>query len=188
MLWWPTETPVLYFGDVTLRRAQERDIVPIFEACQDPTIPQFTTVPSPYLISHAEEFIRDISPRSFTEKTEMLFAIVQGKGEGEEEEKFCGLISFHTTRLESHCTELGYWMAKESRGKGIAKTAVKLITEYGIDTMGFRRIEALVDVANMESKGLLTSAGYALEGILRQKVTRADGSQIDMAMYAKVKA
>ena len=185
MIWWPSETPVLYYGDVTLRKAQERDIVPIFEACQDPAIPQFTTVPSPYLISHAEEFIRDISPRSFTEKTEMLFAIVQGKGE---EEKFCGLISFHTTRLESHCTELGYWMAKESRGKGIAKTAVKLITEYGIDTMGFRRIEALVDVDNIESKGLLTAAGYILEGILRQKVTRADGSQIDMAMFAKVKA
>lgn len=183
MIWWPRETPVLYYGDITLRRTEERDILPIFEACQDPIIPQFTTVPSPYLLSHAQDFIRDIAPRSFDERTEMLFAIVKGKGE---DEKFCGLVSFHTTDLNNHATELGYWLAKEARGKGIAKTAVKLITEYGIETMGFRRIEALVDVANLASKALLLSADYQLEGIMRNRVTRPDGNQIDMALFSAI--
>ncbi|MBC7462868.1 MAG: GNAT family N-acetyltransferase [Actinobacteria bacterium] len=183
MIWWPRETPNLYYGEITLRRANERDIVPIFTACQDPIIPKFTTVPSPYLMAHAEDFIRDIAPRSFAEKSEMLFAIVFGKGD---EEQFCGLISFHTTSLANHTTELGYWLAKESRGKGIGKTAIALLTEYGIGTMGFRRIEALVDVDNVASKALLTSVGYNLDGILRNRVTRRDGVQIDMALFSKI--
>lgn len=183
MIWWPCEIPLLYHGDITLRRTEERDIVPIFNACQDPLIPHFTTVPSPYLQSHAEDFIRDIAPRSFDEKTEMLFAIVKGK---DGDEKFCGLISFHTTSLDNHSTELGYWMAKEARGKGIAKTAVLLLTQYGIEAMGFRRIEAMVDNENAVSKALLLSAGYHLEGIVRNRVTRPSGNQIDMALYSRI--
>lgn len=183
MIWWPREIPLLYNGEISLRQTEERDIVPIFKACQDPLIPQFTTVPSPYLHSHAEDFIRDMAPRSFEEKTEMLFAIVKGKGD---KEKFCGLISFHTTSLNNHSTEIGYWMDKEERGKGIAKAAIGLITQYGIDTMGFRRIEAMVDVSNVASKALLLSVGYQLEGIVRNRVTRPNGDQIDMAIFSKI--
>lgn len=183
MIWWPRETPTLYFGEITLRRAEERDIMAIYNACQDPIIPRFTTVPSPYLMSHAEDFIREIAPRSFEEKTELLFSIVKGKGA---EEEFCGLISFHTVDLNNHATELGYWLAKPARGKGIAKTAVKLISEYGIDTMGLRRIEALVDVENIASRALLTSSGYQEEGILRNRVTRPGGRQIDMALFSRI--
>ena len=50
--------------------------------------------------------------------------------------------------------------------------------------MGFRRIEAAVDLDNAASQKLLMSAGYTKEGILRQRVTRSDGSQIDMVELA----
>ena len=65
-------------------------------------------------------------------------------------------------------------------------TAAKVITEYGFQTMGFKRIEALVDIENAASRALLRSAGYELEGIMRQKVTRDTGTQIDMALFSRV--
>ena len=64
------------------------------------------------------------------------------------------------------------------------KIAAKMITNYGFLTMGFRRIEAAVDLDNSASQKLLMSAGYTKEGILRQRVTRSDGSQIDMVELA----
>jgi RimJ/RimL family protein N-acetyltransferase len=70
------------------------------------------------------------------------------------------------------------------RGKGIGTIAAKMITDYGFKTLGFRRIDGLADVDNMASQKLLTSAGYQKEGILRNKVTRDDGRQIDMALFA----
>jgi len=59
-----------------------------------------------------------------------------------------------------------------------------MITEYGLRTLGFRRIDALADVDNSASQKLLVRAGYEKEGILRNKVTRDDGRQIDMALFA----
>jgi len=53
--------------------------------------------------------------------------------------------------------------------------------------MGFERIEALVDVENLASKNLLSSAGYTLEGILRKKTRRFDDVQIDMALFAVIR-
>jgi RimJ/RimL family protein N-acetyltransferase len=73
-----------------------------------------------------------------------------------------------------------------ARGKGIGTTAVNLITEYGLQTIGFRRIEAYVDTDNAASRALLAATGYELEGILKKKVTRPDDTQIDMALFARM--
>lgn len=183
MIWWPTQVPTLRHGLITLRPVCNDDIEAIYEACQDPLIPRFTTVPSPYTMTHAKFFVEEQEPARFASKSELLFVITQGH---DEEEEFCGLISFHSVSLGNHAAEIGYWIAVPARGKGIGSTAAKIITEYGFQTMGFKRIEALVDVDNEASKALLRSAGYQLEGIMRQKVTRDNGKQIDMALFAKV--
>lgn len=183
MIWWPTEIPTLQHGLITLRPTQEKDIASIYEACQDPIIPRFTTVPSPYTMTHATSFIREQAPTNFLQKTELLFAITKGLAE---DEQFCGLISFHTISLHNHSTELGYWMAAPMRAQGIGKTAAVLISEYGSATLGFRRIEALVNTDNVASQALLISAGYEPEGVMRKKITRDDGSQIDMALFSRI--
>lgn len=183
MIWWPSEIPILQHGYITLRPSQEKDIQPIFNACQDPVIPRFTTVPSPYLHSHAESFVRELAPKQFLDRKEILFVISSNR---DSDDEFCGVISFHTTNLGNHTTEIGYWMAKEARGQGIGVTAVNMITSYGLQTVGFRRIEGYVDTDNVASRALLSRCGYTLEGILKNKVTRANGEQIDMALFAKV--
>lgn len=183
MIWWPTHVPTLSHGLIALRPVRESDIEEIYWACQDPLIPRFTTVPSPYTMTHAKFFVEEQEPARFASKSELLFVITHGYGD---DEKFCGLISFHSVSLGNHAAEIGYWMAAPARGKGIATAAVKMITEYGLQTMGLRRIEALVDVDNEASRALLLSAGYQLEGIMRQKVTRDNDDQIDMALFSKV--
>lgn len=183
MIWWPTHVPTVRHGLITLRPLQEKDIESIYEACQDPLIPRFTTVPSPYTMTHAQFFVQEQEPARFAAKSELVFAITE---DYEADEKFCGVISFHSVSLGNHAAELGYWVAASARGKGIGRTAAKMITEFGFQTMGFKRIEALVDVDNEASKALLRSAEYILEGIMHQKVTRDDGSQIDMALFAKI--
>jgi len=56
---WPAEAPVLSDGVVTLRELVRDDVDAVFAACQDPEIPRFTTVPSPYLWEHVESFVND---------------------------------------------------------------------------------------------------------------------------------
>lgn len=180
MIWWPPEIPTLTFGLVTLRPSTEADIDAIFAACQDPLIPAFTTVPSSFTIDHAIDFIRS-DPFNFAERREIRFVIEFGNGQ---DRKFAGVISLHTISIKNHTAEIGYWMEKSMREKGIATTAVMMATDLGLSTIGFRRIDGLVDVENLSSQKLLKSAGFAQEGILRNKVTHEDGRQIDMALYA----
>ena len=180
MIWWPNEIPTLQYGLVTLRPSAERDIDSIFNACQDPLIPAFTTVPANYTIDHAIDFVRS-DPFSFSERRELRFVIDYGNGD---ELRFAGVISLHTINIKNHTAEIGYWMEKSMRGKGIGTIAAKMITDYGFRSLGFRRIDGLADVENTASQKLLTSAGFQKEGILRNKVTRDDGRQIDMALFA----
>ncbi len=180
MIWWPSAIPTLHYGLVTLRPSDERDINSIFTACQDPLIPAFTTVPENYTLDHAIDFVRS-DPFSFAERREIRFIIEQGNGV---DVTFAGVISLHTINIKNHTAEIGYWIEKSMRGKGIGTTAAKVITDYGLRTLGFRRIDGLADIDNSASQKLLTSAGFEKEGILRNKVSRDDGRQIDMALFA----
>lgn len=180
MIWWPSEIPTIHYGLVTLRPSAEGDIDAIFQACQDPLIPAFTTVPANYTIDHAIDFVRS-DPFSFAERRELRFVIEYGNGS---DLTFAGVISLHTINIKNHCAEIGYWMEKSMRGKGIGTIAAQVITDYGLRTLGLRRIDGLADVENSASQKLLISAGYEKEGILRNKVTRDDGRQIDMALFA----
>ena len=180
MIWWPNEIATLTHGLVTLRPSNENDIDAIYKACQDPLIPAFTTVPTDYTIDHAIDFVRS-DPFSFAERRELRFVIDYGTGA---DRKFAGVISLHTINIKNHTAEIGYWMEATQRGKGIGVSAAKMITEHGITEIGFRRIEGLVDVDNIASQRLLLGAGYLQEGTMQNKVTREDGRQIDMALFA----
>ena len=120
-------------------------------------------------------------PFSLAERRELRFVIEYGNGA---DAKFAGVISLHTINIKNHTAEIGYWLEKSMRGQGIGTIAAKMITDYGLRTIGFRRIDGLADVENAASQKLLTTAGFQKEGILRNKVTRDDGRQIDMALFA----
>ena len=184
MIWWPAEVPTLTHGLVTLRPINESDIPEIYDSCQDPVIPKFTRVPVEYTMAHAEFFVREKTPKSLAEKTELAFAIEFGNGD---QRKFAGVISFHSMDLPDLVAELGYWIRSEARGQGVGTTAARMLTNFGFESMGFERVEALVDVENVASKKLLLAAGYSLEGTLRRKSRRYDGSQIDMALFSVIR-
>ena len=180
MIWWPTEVPTLHYGLITLRKPEERDIVPLFEGVQDPIIPQFTRIPANYQMVNAEHYVRERSPNGFTMRTELQLVL-------EYDGKFAGALSFHTLDLDSGKAEIGYWLTADTRGKGVATAATKLLTGYGFETIGFHRIEALVVESNKPSLKVLTNAGYIQEGVLRDKSCCADGSREDMILFAALR-
>ena len=185
MIWWPEEIPTLKSESVTLRPVQPSDAEDIYRAAQDPEVPKFTSLPANYTLDMAIAFSGDRSKYRFDNRLELIFLIeiqtIQGVN-------FAGVISLHTIDINNHRTEIGYWLAKDARGKGIGTAAAELITEYGLMTMGFRRIEALVNDQNIASKRLLLKAGYEFEGLMKQYLTRPDGSQIDMALFSATRS
>ena len=101
--------------------------------------------------------------------------------------KFAGALSFHTLDLEEAKAEIGYWITTEVRGKGVATSALRLLTEYGFETIGFHRIEALVVESNVPSLKVLKNAGYIQEGIMRDKCLQDDGTREDMVLFSAIR-
>jgi ribosomal-protein-alanine N-acetyltransferase len=180
---WPIEFPTITsdsqsLNDLTLRPLRESDIEPIFQACQDPTIAAFTRVPYPYERSMAEDFVRE-SDVAYRNHVSVSFAIdIQGE--------FVGTIGLHSIQLGDHMAEVGYWMDQRFRGKGICTAAMRTLSDFALGVMGFRRLEALADFDNIASQKVMEGAGFTRDGLLRNRATKRDGRQIDMALYSKV--
>jgi RimJ/RimL family protein N-acetyltransferase len=180
MIWWPSEVPTLTRGLITLRKPHLDDTQAVFDGCQDPLIPRFTAISVDYSMAHALDYVQRTDASVRTQR-ELPFVIEYGNGD---DKVFAGTISFHSLSVKNSVGELGYWMTSSMRGKGIATTAARMLTDYGFATIGFKRVEALVDKENVASRKLLESAGYQREGLLRNKITRDDGRQVDMYLYA----
>jgi ribosomal-protein-alanine N-acetyltransferase len=144
-------------------------------------IPKFTRIPANYQMANAEHYVRERSPNGFTMRTELQLVL-------EYDGKFAGALSFHTLVLEEEKAEIGYWLTADVRGKGIARQATKLLTEYGFETIGFHRIEALVVESNVPSLKVLSNAGYKQEGVLRDKSCCGDGTRENMVMFAAIRS
>jgi len=182
MIWWPNDVPTLTRGLITLRKPHLDDTQAVFDGCQDPIIPRFTAISSDYSMAHALDYVQRTDASVRTQR-ELPFVIEYGNGD---DRVFAGTISFHSLNVKNSVGELGYWMTKSMRGKGIATTAARMLTDYGFTTIGFKRVEALVDKENAASEKLLEKAGYQREGLMKNKVTRDDGRQVDMHLFAAI--
>ena len=182
MIWWPTEVPILTRGLVTLRKPEIKDTQAVFDGCQDPLIPRFTAISANYSMAHALDYVQRVDASLRTQR-ELPLVIEYGNGD---DRKFAGTISFHSISVKNSVGEIGYWMSESMRGKSIATTAVRMLTDYGFATIGFKRVEAMVDIENIASTKLLASAGYQREGLLRKKISRDDGRQVDMYLFAAI--
>ncbi len=182
MISWPVEQPTLFstseLGEITLRPLREEDIDLIYQACQDPTISSFTRVPYPYDREMAEEFVRgcDISYRS---RQGIVFAIEVGGS-------FAGTIGLHGIQLSDHCAEIGYWIEQSHRGKGLCTSAVRTLLDFSLQVMEFRRIEGMADYNNVASQRVMERAGMVRDALLRNRVTKPNGDQIDMVLFSIV--
>ena len=189
MIWWPSEVPTIQHGQFTLRPLSEADIDAIYQSCQDPLIPRFTTVPSPYSIELAQSFVRTRAPQLFEEHKAIQWILTVSKDVSQDAleingETFIGPFSIHAIEENNHIGEIGYWINKDVRGHGYGSIGSKMVTNYAFETLGLRRLAGIVDNDNEASKKVLLGAGYAHEGLMKSRVTRADGNQIDMDLFA----
>ena len=179
MINWPVNQPTLSNGELTLRPLREDDIDAIYQACQDPTISAFTRVPFPYDREMAEDFVRG-SDISYRNHQGIVFAI-------EYSGKFAGTIGLHGIELTDHCAEVGYWIEKSHRGQGFCTAALKAVLDFSLNILEFRRIEGMADFNNEPSQRVMERAGMVRDALLRNRVTKPNGDQIDMVLFSIVK-
>jgi len=148
--------PELTDGVVLVRPLVEGDAPSIFAACQDPEVSRFTALPAPYEWHHAAAWIAG-APEAWRSRTSMPLVVVDPTT-GD----FLGACGF--VEMKADQAEIGYWVKREERGRGVATRAVVLVTHWGLTDLGLSLIELLADVRNAASHRVAEKAGYTRDG------------------------
>ncbi len=133
-------------------------------------------LPHPYTIDDAISFINSIK----NENLQKNLAI-------EYDDAFCGMIGLIPQQdVYKKTAEIGYWLGEPFWNKGIATTAVKLITEYGFHQLHFVRIHTGIFEYNIGSMKVLEKNGYKKDGVFEKNIFK-NGKLINEHRYSKLK-
>ena len=135
-------------------------------------------LPYPYYEKDAIDFINAMLS---ADKNEVFAFAIECDG------KVIGSIGiFRQQNIHRRTAELGYYIAEEYWGKGIATQAVNKICDYVFQNSDILRIFAEPFSKNIASCRVLEKAGFQCEGTLRSNEVKC-GKICDMKMYSLIK-
>ncbi|HSO96336.1 MAG TPA: GNAT family N-acetyltransferase [Acidimicrobiia bacterium] len=153
----PLTVPTLHDDLVRLRPPALDDAAAIADAVQDPDIPRFTMVPSPYTVDDAVTYI-ERSAASWHSGDAAPFVVVDA-----EDGRLLGSIGLHD--LAEPVAHVGYWVAAPARRRGVATRALRLVARWALADLARTRLELFTFVENGRSQRVASHAGFTCEGI-----------------------
>ena len=153
---------------LTLSIPTEADVDAITEAAQDPEVPRWTTLPSPYARTDAEQFIAKAA-EWWDAESELTWGI-------RVDDRWVGMIGLH--RLErGGSAEIGYWMAVAARGHGYLTEAARSVIDFAFDPddLDLKRLDWRAVVGNVPSARAARTLGFRYEGLQRQALADPRG-------------
>lgn len=174
--------PPLAEGNVVLRRMEADDIGWITVACGDRELSRYVPgIPYPYSEADARAFAEHTA-RRWAEGTGAAFVIAQAPGG-----QGLGMIELHGVGGDPGLAEVGYWLRREARGRGVATTAVRLVAGWAFRELGIGRLNLQTAPENLASQRVAERAGFTREGLLRAWLPTADGRR-DSVMFSLLPA
>lgn len=159
----------LHTDRLVLTIPTEADVDAITAACQDPEVPRWTTVPSPYTRENAVQFVGLVATW-WAEGVETVWAIRR-------DDALAGVIGLHRIAPHDHGgeAEIGYWSIAAFRGQGVMGEAARAVVDFAFDELGLARLTWRAAVGNVASARTARSLGFRYEGLLRQGLTSPRG-------------
>jgi RimJ/RimL family protein N-acetyltransferase len=178
----PIEFPVEGIGDdeIRLRLRSDADVPALVAICQDPEIPRWTRVPENYSEETAHEWAKRAAA---DERSGAGLHLLVADAETDRLLGSAGIV--HIDWEESRC-EIGYFLAREERGRGLMARAVRLLSRWIFDTLPMDRLEIHTEPQNQASCRVAERAGFTFEGVLRSHFVNK-GRRRDAASYSLIR-
>ena len=98
---------------------------------------------------------------------------------------FLGTLGLNKIDRMHQSANLGYWVRTGATRRGAATTATRLLARFGLEQLGFQRLEIVASVKNHASQRVAEKAGAQREGILR-KALLYHGVPHDAVLYSLI--
>lgn len=171
--------PPLADEAVRLREPAARDLDAVVAACQDPMVQRFTRVPTPYGEADGRAFIRGSAGRRLMGQS--LDLVVADR----RDDRLLGMVGLIADRHDALRAEIGYWVAPDARGRGVATRALGLLARWCVTHGGFERLDLQAATANTASLRVAERCGFVREGVMRRSWYRG-GGRSDMVLFSLV--
>ncbi len=170
--------PPISDGVISLRPFRADDAPDIAAACQDPATQRWIPViPVPYTEADARRFIL-MALQSWQDGTGYEFAIADAATE-----RYIGSVGLHLgPNPRRHA--IGYMVAPEARGRGVATRAVRLVTRWAFESLAVERLALWTLPGNVASQAVAQKAGFRYEGLIRNWESDRDDQPIDAVMFS----
>jgi RimJ/RimL family protein N-acetyltransferase len=146
------QRPTLSDGVITLRAPRATDIDRITAAAQDPETQRWAlALPRPYHREHAVAFLEHSAAEAQSGTGHSFVAADDGDR----------VIAALRVGADG---EIGYWVAPDARGRGVATRAVTLLRDWAHDELGLDRMAMQIHPDNVVSCRVAEKAGFVDTG------------------------
>jgi RimJ/RimL family protein N-acetyltransferase len=160
------ELPTLADGELQLRPATLDDVPSITAVCRDPAIQRWTRVRSPYTAADARDYVEQLVRPSLERGTGVHLLVVPTGTAGGPGGTVLGAVGCSVDRSDL-AGIVGYWLAPEARGRGVATRGTRLVCRFAFDELGLGYLGLNAAVDNAASNAVARRLGFTLEGTMR---------------------
>jgi RimJ/RimL family protein N-acetyltransferase len=172
----PPQPVPIALGDLVLRAPVESDAPAIAAAFADPPLRLWSPPPA------GADTLAWIADRAdWTSGTRVGWVVADAAGG-----PVLGSVSVRVDAVLDHGM-IGYWTVPSARGRGIATRSVRAAARFAFEVVGLHRIELAHAVENPASCRVAQSAGFPLEGTLRESYPYGDDIRRDEHLHAKLR-
>lgn len=125
-------------------------------------------------------FLEEIIKKS-VEKTYFPFIV-----ENKKTKEIIGYIDIKNIDWNIPKAELGFYTDEKHTGKGLTSTAFALITRYGFENFGFKKLFLRTHQSNISAQRLAEKCGFEIEGRIRRDYKTTKGEVVDLLYYGKL--
>jgi RimJ/RimL family protein N-acetyltransferase len=139
--------PTLTDGRVTLRPIVPGDLAAIDAGVHDPDVVRWIgpAWPTDEILARLQRLAEEGSP---------TFVICEGASDLQ------GLVWLNKPDPDPSTRSVGYWLLPEARGRGLATSAVRLISRWAIEAVGVTRLRLKTAPDNVRSQGVAERSGF----------------------------
>jgi RimJ/RimL family protein N-acetyltransferase len=87
-------------------------------------------------------------------------------------------------RQERDAREIGYWVASEHAGRGLATEAAGALVRTAFELERLERVEIHCEVENVRSAAVARTLGFKEDGVLRQRLRKGDGQLASKLVFS----
>jgi RimJ/RimL family protein N-acetyltransferase len=166
---------------IVLRPWRAADATEVLTVLRDPAVAMWNPADRPEVdLDLAEAWVAQRG--DWSESEHVSFAVVAEDAPG----PLLGSVSLYKIDRVHDNAEIGYWTAPAARGRGVAPTALDLLTRWALSPGGLHRVQLYHAVDNPASCRVAEKAGFRLEGVLRESFRYGDGALHDEHLHARL--